>query len=521
MAELEVLKENIEYEQMLGEGSCDTVVRGEYLIPDTHPDVEEILMLDVKPTINEREILQDRVYVEGNLEYNVLYLAREDEGMGIYSVTYNDKFSNYIEIQGAEGRLSGDIDYAIEHMNCNIINERKLEVEGIIKFRGEVYKNYSVDIMKDIDTSNNVQMLKKPTTVDKMVGITEEELAGNSTVKISMDKPQIGKVLKCNVYLHKNEVTLEENKINMSTFAKVQILYRGADSKEVMLIEEDIYIPKTIAKENINSDMKCLYDMKLKNTDINIKQDDLGENRIIDIEIKVDVDIKLMTKEQYDVIEDAYSPKNVIELSKEKYDLNVFHGMNDVDIIVKDNIDIPKDDPMPIQTLMSKGEISITDKKVVEGKVIIEGIVNIHVIYKTKDEVKPLYHISEELPFTATVDIPGTKINMNCQCKAYLESLDTAIEADTIAVKAVIHLWSKTSYNEIKEFLIGLNKLEEDPPGKKASITIYVVQEGDSLWKIAKKYYTTIEELLKINEIRDPDNLKMGDKIIVPGRARI
>ncbi len=69
--------------------------------------------------------------------------------------------------------------------------------------------------------------------------------------------------------------------------------------------------------------------------------------------------------------------------------------------------------------------------------------------------------------------------------------------------------------------MIGLNKLEEDPPGKKASITIYVVQEGDSLWKIAKKYYTTIEELLKINEIRDPDNLKMGDKIIVPGRARI
>ena len=41
MATVELIKENIEYEQLLGENFSDTVIKGEYLIPDTHPDVEK------------------------------------------------------------------------------------------------------------------------------------------------------------------------------------------------------------------------------------------------------------------------------------------------------------------------------------------------------------------------------------------------------------------------------------------------------------------------------------------------
>ena len=107
------------------------------------------------------------------------------------------------------------------------------------------------------------------------------------------------------------------------------------------------------------------------------------------------------------------------------------------------------------------------------------------------------------------------------QVKANLESIDAIVEADTIAVKAVVHLWSKVSYNQSKDFMTSLDKSEENPPSKKASITIYVVQKGDTLWNIAKRYYTTIEELVNVNDIKDPNVIKVGDKILIPGRARI
>ena len=44
---------------------------------------------------------------------------------------------------------------------------------------------------------------------------------------------------------------------------------------------------------------------------------------------------------------------------------------------------------------------------------------------------------------------------------------------------------------------------------------------GDSLWKVAKKYYTTIESLAKVNELEEDSGLNIGDKLIIPGRAII
>lgn len=278
---------------------------------------------------------------------------------------------------------------------------------------------------------------------------------------------------------------------------------------------------KEVVREDIGINMKSITNCAINDVDISIKQDDLGENRILEIEVKASVDVKLMNKEQYDVIEDAYSPNNVIELNKETYDLNVLHGMNEMDIIVKENIQIPSEKPMPIQCIMSKGDVVVTDKKLVEDKVVVEGIVKVNVIYRAKDEEKPIYTVGDELPFTATIDIAGTKIDMIGQVKANLESIDAIVEADTIAVKAVVHLWSKVSYNQSKDFMTSLDKSEENPPSKKASITIYVVQKGDTLWNIAKRYYTTIEELVNVNDIKDPNVIKVGDKILIPGRARI
>lgn len=34
-------------------------------------------------------------------------------------------------------------------------------------------------------------------------------------------------------------------------------------------------------------------------------------------------------------------------------------------------------------------------------------------------------------------------------------------------------------------------------------ITVYVVKPEDSLWDIAKKFYTTVEEISAVNELKD------------------
>lgn len=521
MAAIDLVKENIEYEQLLGENSADTVVRGEYLIPDTHPDVAQILMLDVKPSITNQEIMQDKVYLEGQVEYNVLYLAKEESGMGVHTVSYNDKFSNYVDVSKAEPKMLCEAECYVEHMDCNIINERKISLGGVLKLKSAVYKDYRFEIVKDILESSNIQMLKRPASVDKIVGTTTSDLIAKSHMQISMDKPQIGVVLKCDVNMHKKEVKIMEGKIHISAFALIELLYRGRDNREVVYMKDDVFITKEVELEGAEPSMEVFDDFKIDAMEYNIKEDDLGEKRIVDVEALINATVKVMSKEEIDMIEDAYSPNVLMEMSKKNYSLNVMHGHNACDTIVKESIEIAQDTPKPLSVIMTTGKVAVNDKKLVENKVLVEGILQVDIIYKTSDEEQYVAKVSEDIPFNCSVDIPGSKIDMQCIAKVHLDSIEASVEADTIAVKAIISVYSRVNYTTQKDFLVEMAPVEGEVPKKKASITIYVVQIGDSLWKVAKHYLTTVDELTKLNDIEDPEYIKAGDKLIIPGRALI
>lgn len=518
---MELIKENIEYEQLLAENSTDTVMRDEFVIPDTHPDVHEILMLDAKPKIFNEEIMQDKVYLEGQMEYNVVYMAREGDNTEVYSVNYSAPFSNTIECRGASHDMNCEAECYVEHMNCNIVNERKICIEGIVELKCEVNKKYIYEIVKDVEDGDDIQFAKNPTEVDKIVGSISGDLIGEGHIQIPMEKCEIGKVIKCDVNIHKKDVKIGDGKVKLGALAHIKLVYKGKDNRDLYYAEDNITLEKEFELDNVNSGMENYSDFKLNTIDYIVKEDDLGENRIVDVEVLVKAKTKIMYKHPIDMIEDAYSPTMTLNMDKKEYEMNVMLKQILDETVVKGEIQIASEMPKPTEIIMCKAGVCVTEKRIVEDKVVIDGIMNVNVMYKTSDNDKYICTAREEIPFTSGIDIPGAKINMNCVSKVYLENIDADIEAGNIGVKAIVKVYSRVNYNIHKEFLVDIFHGEGEIPAKKASVTIYVAQPGDTLWKIAKKYNTTIENLIKINEIEDVDVLGQDRKLIIPGRAII
>jgi len=42
------------------------------------------------------------------------------------------------------------------------------------------------------------------------------------------------------------------------------------------------------------------------------------------------------------------------------------------------------------------------------------------------------------------------------------------------------------------------------------------VREGESLWLLASRYGTTVDELLRLNDVSDPNNVPVGQTLILP-----
>ena len=519
--EINLIRENIEYEQLLGENTADTVVKEEYVIPDTHPDVRQILMLDVRATINSKEIIEDKVYLEGQLQYNVLYITKDQERSDVENVVYSSKFSNTIDIMGAKPEMLCDAECFVEHMECRIVNERKICLEGILKLKSEVYKNYNFQIVKDIEAVKDVQYLKNPTSIDKVTKSFNGELIGKANIKVPMDKPEIAKVIKSDVNIHKKEVKLYEGKIQINAFASVNLIYKGKDSRELFYIEQEVMLNKELDFQDVNPYMDNYTDFRVDAMGFDIKEDDLGEKRIIDVEFMIKTNTRAMHKEEVDMIEDVYSPTTKLEMDKKDYGLNVMQGQLLTETLVKGDIEISNSMAKPSKVIMCNASVCVTDKKVIEDKVVIEGIMNVTVLYRSDDEEKYLSAVLDEIPFTCGAEILGAKINMSSVCKVSLENINADIEVGNIAIRAVVKVYTRVNYMVQKKFLVDVYPVEAEVPKKRASITIYVVQAGDTLWKIAKKYNTTMQEIARVNGVDDANVIKVSQKLIIPGRIII
>lgn len=518
---IELVKENIEYEQLLGENTADTVVQEEYIIPDTQPDVLKVLMVDAKPSITNTEVMQDKVYIEGQVQFDVIYLGKTEENTEICGVSYSAKFSNYVEVEGAAHKMDSNTDYDVEHINCNTVNERKISVEGIIKLRSEVYSKNELEIVKDVTGLGDVQFLRNPTSIDKVANNTSVDLVAKSHLQVPMENPQIGNILKYDVNIHKKQLKILEGKVGIEAFAQINVLYKGKDTADVFSLSDDVPLTQEIEVENVNSTMNAYGEFTVDATECNIKEDDLGENRNIDIEALVKSNIKIQSRENIDVIQDAYSPDLNLKIEKKDYEFNLVHGQGNTENIVKENLEIKEENVVPTEVILVTGKVSVTDKKLLEDKLLIEGIINVSVIYKINSENDNLSALNEDIPFTSTVDIPGAKIDMNSIAKVDLDNLEASIEANTIAIKAIVSVYGRVNYNSSKDFLINIIPLEGEKPKKKASVTIYTTQTGDTLWKIAKVYFTTVESIVDINAIENTDYVLPGQKLIIPGRAVI
>ena len=99
MSQIDVIKESIQDEQLLRESSTNNVLKGEYLIKDSHPDVYQILGVEAKATITNKETLADKIMIEGQINYSVMYLSEDESKVtSINSVYLSEKFADYLDL---------------------------------------------------------------------------------------------------------------------------------------------------------------------------------------------------------------------------------------------------------------------------------------------------------------------------------------------------------------------------------------------------------------------------------------
>tara|TARA_Y100001968_G_C19443618_1_gene763991 strand:+ start:1128 stop:2003 length:876 start_codon:yes stop_codon:yes gene_type:complete len=95
------------------------------------------------------------------------------------------------------------------------------------------------------------------------------------------------------------------------------------------------------------------------------------------------------------------------------------------------------------------------------------------------------------------------------------ETLAKIAQENNITVRELMDLNELFDANQLKEGQV-LNLPSNNNNTKSQPIDIHIVQEGESLNQISKKYNITKINIIKENNIKDPNQLYAGQKILLP-----
>ena len=148
-----------------------------------------------------------------------------------------------------------------------------------------------------------------------------------------------------------------------------------------------------------------------------------------------------------------------------------------------------------------------------KDEIKINGIAKLNLITQDKDN-NELESKTIDIMVDQSFPLEDSWQNSNVNIKIKDVRLNVTQNGSSVDIKVTIYVDINV------ENIIGISsiqKIEDVPIDLKniSSINIYVVKPGDSIWKIAKKYKTSMENIIKTNKLENPNLIDVGQKILV------
>ena len=512
---MELKKEDIQILRTKSKASSQVTFDVDYNVPDVKPDIGRMIQNKGEMTVEEVRLNEGHAFLKGKLQADLLYVGEEDGR--IYSLSANLPMEETLNLDGI---VNGDkmcLKWEIEDLSIHIIHSRKMNIKAVVTFFASVDELTGVRLPVSLD-DETVSVQKKTMRVLSLVIHKKDTMRLKEEITLVSNKPNIAELLWYTTEVRGLDLRPEENSVKAKGELFIFALYTGDDeSGTLQWIEHSIPFNGEVECSGCISEMIPNLEAAVINQTLEVKPDADGEERKLQADVVLELDMKLYREEEHDLILDVYSPLKECILQGKEECLESLLVRNDSKCRVSDRIELKESQGKILQICHSQGRVKVEKTKVVENGIQAEGVVFLKILYITGNDEMPFYSVDGMLPFSHVIEANGITEDSTFFLQADLEQLSTSmIDSNEIEVKAVISLNVLVLQCE-KRMII--SKVEVQPLYMQKSqampgITVYVVKRGDAMWDIAKHFYTTVEEICTLNEL-ESDQVTPGMPLLL------
>ncbi|NMA82586.1 MAG: DUF3794 domain-containing protein [Epulopiscium sp.] len=515
---IELIKDRIMLDQRVGAESVQIILEDDVIVPDIKPDIAEILQVEGKIDLDPPELSSDRIGYNGKLQVQILYAAQGSD-KPVHNMTAIFPIDDFIHMEGVQKNMIGEVQWDIEHLEYKLLNERKIHIQAVVEVTGNVMQMVENEVLVEVKGLRDVQVQTQPLAVSQLVYNQQENFVIKDELSVPAGKPNVQEILRFHASIINKDVKVVDHRIILKGDLRLCIIYTGYhDDLPVQFIEYELPFNGVLDCPGVTEEMYNEIDLMIVENFIQVKPDMDGEERVIELEVIVGAKVKVTGIQTIKVIEDAYCPGKKMAIKREPVQYQKILCKNKAQAVLKETLHLGAGAPKVKEIYYMTGQPKVEEVKVVEDKVIVEGVVHIQYFYATTQTSYPVYAQEETLPFRQVLETKGVTLDMPVTLKTTLDYI-SCNNIGSEEVEARIALSFDAFVVEQKEFqsidAIELQDLDPNYIKLLPSMTIYCVQKGDSLWKIAKKYNTTVDELALLNDIEDIEKIYPGQKLLI------
>ncbi|MCC8061329.1 MAG: DUF3794 domain-containing protein [Clostridiales bacterium] len=542
---LELVKRNIHMNRWKNQVGTQVTLEDDFIVPDTMGDIAQVILdtgeIQMDPVKNPDE----RVQVRGRLDFHVLY--RREEG-GLQTLGGLVPFEETVNVPGLTEQDYVSVSWQLEDLQIDILNSRKLPIRAVVTLEVKVEALFDTEAAVELKNGSGDDDAESGGMIS---GVMERGMTGRSVMERG-DEPQI-EVRRKNLevaaialrrrdtYRVRDEITLSgtkpaierilwsemrlagtstrplDGKIHLEGSLLIFVLYEGEGEQPVIQwVEESIPFSGEVELLGCVQELIPVISLSLVHRGLEEKPDYDGEMRELDVDAVIELDIRLYEEKELALLDDLYATNRelIMETGEAVFDRILTHNTGKCKLAEKLPVDAG---PQFLQVCHSSGAVKVDEVEVKENALLMNGVLEVRLLYLTDDDKQPIQSRTEMLPFSYEAEAPGVTEESVRYLETGLEQLTAVLAGGgNVEIRAVITL-DLLVLHPVNERVILQAQLEpldtkrlQEMPG----IVGYLAQEGDTLWSIAKRFHTTVDAILSANGLSS-ETIVPGDVLIL------
>lgn len=470
-------------------------VNGDIIVPDIKPDIVNIINTNATAYIYKEEVTNGRIRVDGNIDTYVVYLADNGETRSVQTTL---SFAESIEDTNIVETAFSKQKVYLENIEAKVLNERKISIKSSLKIKSEVFEKSEIEINDDFEEIQNVEKLKETLNIKSIIGINKVKTSIKENISVDSSL-EVAEILKTDIEICNLENKISYNKVLAKADAKIKIVFLAEDGR-IGVANANIPVMSFIDIEKVTDKNECNVEYNIRNM---LFKANAKEAHSVSCQVDFEVSCEAYETRTVDVIQDMYGIKNAIDFTKKDVEVQI----NSIAKSEKINLN----ERILVEDILNIYDVSVRSKVVNVSKSgnfqNYECELNLDFYYEA-DNRNGLNVKRVTIPFITKFEGEAEDIEVEILRKQFTVSSEN--------VDCEIEILSKQSNTNLKRISIIENviskELEEDNDYK---MFMYFVKQGDTIWKIAKKFKVSMCDIIKLNNIENPDRINIGDRLYI------